>query len=220
MLLMRIPMNLACHYVERVCWNPRSCTAKQGLEVLLLNNRVLDADALAGFSAAAPWLWEVELHECSLREGDTSALCSFLEGLQTATLIALTLMEGSDTAAPLLQSISHLGAHLQKAGRSGAALFHICTRGCMWLSPRPPTYSNLGRVGLSQPCRLTEAAVVTGAPPCCLTEAAVTGNRRAGVLPSGLDAAMVGCEQASGSWAHLDAEWRRAVALQPPTQGW
>lgn len=79
----------------------------------MLHDRVLDADSLAGFSAAAPWLRQVEILGCTLREGGTSALCSFLDSLQTADHIILSDIEGCNDATPLLKSISHLSGTLQ-----------------------------------------------------------------------------------------------------------
>lgn len=87
-------------------------SAMQGLETLILTDRVLDADTLAAFGAAAPWLREVKLVRCTMRDGDTSAVCSFLESLRSAKSVTLAKLEGCDSAAPLLESVSHLGSTL------------------------------------------------------------------------------------------------------------
>lgn len=90
--------------------------AMQGLETLVLYQRVLDADTLAAFGATAPGLRTVELISCSVRDGDTSALCSFLESLRAATRLVFWTVEGCAGAAPLLQGISHLGGSLRELG--------------------------------------------------------------------------------------------------------
>lgn len=89
-------------------------TAKQGLESLAIVGRVLDANMLTIVHTVAPRLKELRLRNCFLDDGDTSALCASVEMLQSATHTEFSSFADAWQAGPLLESMSHLHATLQR----------------------------------------------------------------------------------------------------------